>query len=63
MNKNNFILWNKRDINVNTEIWMFPYTGTQASFRRVYEEPILRGRQPDATAEEKEIGESRASEV
>ena len=41
----------------------FPYTGTQASFRRVYEEPILRGRQPDATAEEKEIGESRASEV
>ena len=33
------------------------------SFRRVYEEPILRGRQPDATAEEKEIGESRASEV
>ena len=37
--------------------------GTQASFRRVYEEPILRGRQPDATVEDKEIGESRASEL
>ncbi|XP_028396792.1 DNA repair and recombination protein RAD54B-like [Dendronephthya gigantea] len=37
--------------------------GTQASFRRVYEEPIVRGRQPGATAEEKEIGESRACEL
>ena len=37
--------------------------GTQASFRRVYEEPIVRGRQPGAIAEEKEIGGNRASEV
>ncbi|XP_046840079.1 DNA repair and recombination protein RAD54B-like [Xenia sp. Carnegie-2017] len=37
--------------------------GTPSSFRRVYEEPIVRGRQPGATNEEKELGECRATEL
>ena len=55
-----YILKSKNEIHVNS-YELVP--GTQASFRRVYEEPIVRGRQPGATAEEKEIGENRASEV
>lgn len=40
-----------------------PLTGSQASFRLIYEEPIVHGWQPDATQEEKELSESRANEV
>ena len=42
---------------------IFPFTGTQSSFRRLYEEPIVRGQQPDATSEEKLLGQTRAAEV
>ncbi|XP_074637415.1 DNA repair and recombination protein RAD54B-like isoform X3 [Acropora palmata] len=37
--------------------------GTQASFRRLYEEPIVRGQQPDASVEEKLLGQTRANEL
>ena len=37
--------------------------GTQASFRRLYDEPIVRGQQPDANSEEKLLGQTRAAEV
>ncbi|PIK38731.1 putative DNA repair and recombination protein RAD54B [Apostichopus japonicus] len=37
--------------------------GTSNSFHRLYEEPVLRSRQPDATEEEKKIGETRANEL
>ena len=37
--------------------------GTQSSFRRLYEEPIVRGQQPDASSEEKLLGQTRAAEV
>ncbi|XP_072163961.1 DNA repair and recombination protein RAD54B-like [Diadema setosum] len=37
--------------------------GTSASFHRVYEDPILRGNQPQATQEEKKLGQARASEL
>ncbi|PIK49390.1 putative DNA repair and recombination protein RAD54B [Apostichopus japonicus] len=37
--------------------------GTSTSFHRLYEEPVLRSRQPDATEEEKKIGETRANEL
>ncbi|XP_067033427.1 DNA repair and recombination protein RAD54B-like isoform X3 [Acropora muricata] len=37
--------------------------GTQASFRRLYEEPIVRGQQPDASGEEKLLGQTRANEL
>lgn len=42
---------------------IFPFTGTQSSFRRLYEEPIVRGQQPDATSEEQLLGQTRAAEV
>lgn len=38
-------------------------SGSHGAFRRVYEDPIVQSRQPTATAEEKEIGETRANEV
>lgn len=38
-------------------------SGTQSSFRRLYEEPIVRGQQPDASTEEKLLGQTRAAEV
>lgn len=37
--------------------------GTLSSFRRVYEEPIVRGREPDAPRDDKELGERRANEL
>lgn len=37
--------------------------GTQSSFRRLYEEPIVRGQQPDANSEEKLLGQTRAAEL
>ncbi|KAJ8318575.1 hypothetical protein KUTeg_003666 [Tegillarca granosa] len=37
--------------------------GTSAAFRRVYEGPIVASRQPDATKEEIELGEDRATEL
>ena len=40
-----------------------PSLGTQSSFRRLYEEPIVRGQQPDATGEGKLLGQTRAAEV
>ena len=43
--------------------FFLPHLGTQASFRRLYEEPIVRGQQPDASGEEKLLGQTRANEV
>uniref|UniRef100_A0A671MUJ4 RAD54 homolog B n=1 Tax=Sinocyclocheilus anshuiensis TaxID=1608454 RepID=A0A671MUJ4_9TELE len=37
--------------------------GTSAAYRKIYEEPILRSRQPTCTEEEWCIGEERASEL
>ncbi|XP_012943574.1 DNA repair and recombination protein RAD54B [Aplysia californica] len=37
--------------------------GTSAAFRRVYEEPIVASRQPEATGEQKELGTDRAQEL
>ncbi|KAG7470061.1 hypothetical protein MATL_G00135250 [Megalops atlanticus] len=37
--------------------------GSSSAYRKVYEEPILRSRQPTATQEEKELGEERAAEL
>uniref|UniRef100_A0A673M166 RAD54 homolog B n=1 Tax=Sinocyclocheilus rhinocerous TaxID=307959 RepID=A0A673M166_9TELE len=37
--------------------------GTSAAYRKIYEEPILRSRQPTCTEEERCIGEERASEL
>ncbi|KAJ7372129.1 DNA repair and recombination protein rad54b [Desmophyllum pertusum] len=37
--------------------------GTQSCFRRLYEEPIVHGQQPDATSEEKLLGQTRAAEL
>jgi len=37
--------------------------GTQSSFRRLYDEPIVRGQQPDANNEEKLLGQTRAAEL
>ncbi|XP_052000226.1 DNA repair and recombination protein RAD54B [Xyrauchen texanus] len=37
--------------------------GTSAAYRKVYEEPILRSRQPTCTEEERCIGEERAAEL
>ena len=42
---------------------LLPYVGSASAFRKVYEEPIVASRQPTATAEEKSIGEARASQV
>lgn len=39
------------------------FLGTQSCFRRLYEEPIVRGQQPDANSEEKLLGQTRAAEV
>ncbi len=40
-----------------------PTLGSHGAFRRVYEGPIVQSRQPTATPEEREIGETRANEV
>lgn len=45
------------------DLFFLPHLGTQASFRRLYEEPIVRGQQPDASGEEKLLGQTRANEV
>ncbi|XP_072023866.1 DNA repair and recombination protein RAD54B-like [Amphiura filiformis] len=37
--------------------------GSSGAFHRVYEDPILRSRQPGATKKEKELGETRAAEL
>ncbi|KAK2902998.1 hypothetical protein Q8A67_007711 [Cirrhinus molitorella] len=37
--------------------------GTSAAYRKIYEEPILRSRQPTCTEEERSIGEERAAEL
>ena len=37
--------------------------GSQTTFRKIYEEPILLSQQPSATPEEKTLGEARANEV
>ncbi|XP_048067584.1 DNA repair and recombination protein RAD54B isoform X2 [Megalobrama amblycephala] len=37
--------------------------GTSAAYRKIYEEPILRSRQPTCTEEERNIGEERAAEL
>ncbi|XP_060756581.1 DNA repair and recombination protein RAD54B [Neoarius graeffei] len=37
--------------------------GTSAAYRKVYEEPILKSRQPTCTEEERCIGEERAAEL
>lgn len=37
--------------------------GTSAAYRKIYEEPILRSRQPSCTEEERCIGEERAAEL
>ena len=41
----------------------FTFIGSHAAFQRVYEDPIVLSRQPSASPEEKEIGETRANEV
>ncbi|XP_077986095.1 DNA repair and recombination protein RAD54B-like [Glandiceps talaboti] len=37
--------------------------GSRSAFKRVYEDPIVRSRQPEADEEEKELGEARANEL
>ncbi|CAL8247191.1 unnamed protein product [Lota lota] len=37
--------------------------GSSAAYRKVYEEPILRSRQPSCTEEERVLGEERATEL
>ncbi|MFT7816245.1 DNA repair and recombination protein RAD54B isoform X1 [Arapaima gigas] len=37
--------------------------GSSSAYRKVYEEPIVRSRQPSATEEEKRLGEERAAEL
>ncbi|XP_061073541.1 DNA repair and recombination protein RAD54B isoform X2 [Conger conger] len=37
--------------------------GSSSAYRKVYEEPILRSRQPSATEEERRLGEERAAEL
>ncbi|NXL86592.1 RA54B protein, partial [Alectura lathami] len=37
--------------------------GSLSTYRRVYEEPIVRSREPSATEEEKDLGEKRAAEL
>ncbi|KPP60515.1 DNA repair and recombination protein RAD54B-like [Scleropages formosus] len=37
--------------------------GSPSAYRKVYEEPIVRSRQPSATEEEKRLGEERAAEL
>ena len=37
--------------------------GSRGAFHRVYEQPIVMGKEPSATAVEKEIAEKRADEV
>jgi DNA repair and recombination protein RAD54B len=37
--------------------------GTPAVFRRIYEDPIVKSKQPDATKEERELGATRGSEL
>ena len=54
-----YLCWRNKDL----PLLCFPFTGTQSSFRRLYEEPIVRGQQPDATSEEKLLGQTRAAEV
>ena len=37
--------------------------GSRSAFHRVYEQPIMAGKEPSATAEEKDIASRRADEV
>ena len=41
----------------------FPLVGSYTAFQKVYEQPIVRSQQPEATPPEREIGEMRAREV
>lgn len=54
-----YLCWRNKDLPLS----FFPFTGAQSSFRRLYEEPIVRGQQPDASSEEKLLGQTRAAEV
>ena len=38
-------------------------SGSSAAFRRIYEEPIVRARQPGATPTEISLGEERGAEL
>ena len=42
---------------------MYVHVGSRGAFHRVYEQPIVVGKEPSATAEEKEIASRRADEV
>ena len=42
---------------------LFAILGSHSAFKKVYEEPVVQSRQPNATREEKDIGERRAEEV
>ncbi|XP_063780181.1 DNA repair and recombination protein RAD54B [Pseudophryne corroboree] len=37
--------------------------GSSSSYKKIYEEPIIRSREPTATKEEKKLGDERASEL
>ncbi|NXI50567.1 RA54B protein, partial [Chloroceryle aenea] len=37
--------------------------GSASTYRKIYEEPIVRSREPSASREEKELGENRAAEL
>uniref|UniRef100_A0A8C5PWY8 RAD54 homolog B n=1 Tax=Leptobrachium leishanense TaxID=445787 RepID=A0A8C5PWY8_9ANUR len=37
--------------------------GSLSTYKKIYEEPIIRSREPSATKEEKELGEERAAEL
>nr|XP_006111066.1 DNA repair and recombination protein RAD54B isoform X1 [Pelodiscus sinensis]XP_014426961.1 DNA repair and recombination protein RAD54B isoform X1 [Pelodiscus sinensis]XP_025038303.1 DNA repair and recombination protein RAD54B isoform X1 [Pelodiscus sinensis]XP_025038310.1 DNA repair and recombination protein RAD54B isoform X1 [Pelodiscus sinensis] len=37
--------------------------GSLSTYRKIYEEPVIRSREPSATKEEKELGEKRAAEL
>jgi hypothetical protein len=45
--------------------WSSSYSSKEdyATFRRVYEVPILKSRAPDCSAKENEIGKSRSEQV
>ncbi len=40
-----------------------PPPGSYGAFQKVYEQPIVRSQQPEATPPEREVGEMRAKEV
>lgn len=44
------------------KLW-FVIIGSSTAFRKLYEDAIVKSRQPDATAEERNVGEARAAEL